>query len=289
MKNFYIITNQNKDSKLETTNYIKDYLEEKGAIVSILAREQLGKAAHKESKEINPLNVPESTECILVLGGDGTLLQAARDTLKLNIPLIGINLGTLGFLAEVEKSGIEEALEALLTDQYEIEERMLMYGEVLRDGEKIWSAHALNDIVVGRKGPLMVLGYDVIVNGQFLNRYKADGMILATPTGSTGYNMSAGGPIVEPRAKLLVMTPVCPHTLNTRSIILSPEDQVEILISEGREGVVQQAEVHFDGGLSKELTTGDRVIMKRSREVVRLVHINKVSFLEVLHKKMSES
>nr|MBQ8253322.1 NAD(+)/NADH kinase [Lachnospiraceae bacterium] len=289
MNKFYIVTNRDKDPQLETTNYICEFLKEHGRQATVLSRESLGKYAVRESREHNPLQVPEDTDCILVLGGDGTLLQTARDTVELGIPLLGINLGTLGFLAEVEKSGIPEALEHLISDDCETEERMLLTGKVLRGEEEICSAHALNDVVVNRCGRLMVLSYEVFVNGQKLNRYQADGMILATPTGSTGYNMSAGGPIVEPSARLMVMTPICPHTLNTRSIVLSAEDRVEIVIAQGRDEQIQEAEINFDGGLTQKLMTGDRVVMQRSEQTIKLIHMSKVSFLETLHKKMSES
>lgn len=289
MNKFYIVTNRDKDPQLETTNYICEFLKEHGREVTVLSRESLGKYAVRESREHNPLQIPEDTDCILVLGGDGTLLQTARDTVELGIPLLGINLGTLGFLAEVEKAGIPEALEHLIADEYETEERMLLTGKVLRDGEEICSAHALNDVVVNRCGRLMVLSYEVFVNGQKLNRYQADGMIVATPTGSTGYNMSAGGPIVAPGAQLMVMTPICPHTLNTRSIVLSAQDRVEIVIAQGRDEQVQEAEINFDGGLTQKLMTGDRVVMQRSEQTIKLIHMSKVSFLETLHRKMSES
>ncbi|MBQ8199142.1 MAG: NAD(+)/NADH kinase [Lachnospiraceae bacterium] len=289
MNKFYIVTNRDKDPQLETTNYICEFLKEHGREVTVLSRESLGKYAVRESREHNPLQIPEDTDCILVLGGDGTLLQTARDTVELGIPLLGINLGTLGFLAEVEKAGIPEALEHLIADEYETEERMLLTGKVLRNGEEICSAHALNDVVVNRCGRLMVLSYEVFVNGQKLNRYQADGMIVATPTGSTGYNMSAGGPIVAPGAQLMVMTPICPHTLNTRSIVLSAQDRVEIVIAQGRDEQVQEAEINFDGGLTQKLMTGDRVVMQRSEQTIKLIHMSKVSFLETLHRKMSES
>ncbi len=286
MNKFFIVTNRDKDPQLETTNYICEFLKEHGRQATVLSRESLGKYAVREN---NPLQVPEDTDCILVLGGDGTLLQTARDTVELGIPLLGINLGTLGFLAEVEKSGIPEALGHLIAGDYDIEERMLLAGKVLRSKEEICSAHALNDVVVNRSGRLRVLSYEVYVNGQKLNRYQADGMILATPTGSTGYNMSAGGPIVEPSARLMVMTPICPHTLNTRSIVLSAEDRVEIVIAQGRDEQVQEAEINFDGGLTQKLMTGDRVVMQRSEQTIKLIHMSKVSFLETLHKKMSEN
>ena len=286
MKKFALLTNYSKDKRLVYTRMIKTYITENGG--SYWIPRYISEPDKDGDQRYDFSDMPEDIECVLVLGGDGTLLRTARDTVGLGIPLLGINLGTLGFLAEVEKSGITDALDHLMQDSYEIMDRMLLSGSVIRDGKELLKAHALNDIVVNRCGHLMVLNYEVLVNGQLLCHYKADGMILASPTGSTGYNMSAGGPIVEPGARLMVMTPICPHTLNTRSIILSPEDQVEIVIAEGRDGQAQQAEVNFDGGQAQILTTGDRIRVHQSEQVVRLLHINKVSFLQMLHKKMGE-
>ncbi len=289
MNKFYIVTNRTKDPELETTNYICEFLKQHGREVTVLARENALKYTATESREYNPLQIPEDTDCVLVLGGDGTLLQTARDTMQLSVPLLGINLGTLGYLAEVERSGIKEALEHLIRDEYETEERMMLVGSVLRDGKEICSAHALNDVVVNRFGHLMVLSYEVSVNGQKLNHYQADGMIVSTPTGSTGYNLSAGGPIALPSSQLMIMTPICPHTLNTRSIVLSADDAIEVRIDKGRGDSAQEAEINFDGGLTQRLTTGDRVLIRRSEQTTKLIHISKVSFLETLHKKMSEN
>ena len=289
MNKFYIVTNRTKDPELETTNYICEFIKSRGGEVNVLAQENALKYAAKESREYNPLHIPEDTDCVLVLGGDGTLLQTARDTMQLSVPLLGINLGTLGYLAEVEKTGITEALVHLMQDEYEMEERMMLVGSVLRNGEEICRAHALNDVVVNRFGHLMVLSYEVSVNGQKLNHYQADGMIVSTPTGSTGYNLSAGGPIALPSSQLMIMTPICPHTLNTRSIVLSPGDAIEICIDKGRNDGLQEAEINFDGGLTQRLTTGDRVLIRRSEQTTKLIHISKVSFLETLHKKMSEN
>lgn len=282
MKQFFIVTNIDKDPDLKITNSIQEFLVENACHVKVLAREQAG---NEEAK----LEIPEGIECILVLGGDGTLLRAARDTAEYDIPLLGINIGNLGFLAEVGLDGMKECLLHLISDSYELDERMMLDGTVLREEKAIWNTHALNDIVVHRTGRMMVLSLEVYVNGMLLNRYLADGIILSTPTGSTGYSMSAGGPIVEPRAKLMVLTPICPHTLNTRSIVLSAEDVVEIRIGYGRDGQKQQAEVNFDGAMTCALESGDVVRMVRSKQVISLLHTSKVSFLETLHKKMSES
>lgn len=295
MNHFYIITNGHKDRNLEKTNYIRNYLEKHHRKCTVQVQTADSEMAYTDASQI-----PEDVECILVLGGDGTLLQAARDTIDRDIPLLGINLGTLGYLAEVEEANIDAALNQLIHDDYEVEQRMMLTGRVVR-GEVHEQLHkdkgiapcgaeesyALNDIAITRSGSLQIIRFQIGVNGQFLNEYKADGVIVATPTGSTGYNLSAGGPIVEPKAELMLVTPICPHTLNTRSIILSPGDKVEIHIGAGREGSVQQVEVNFDGSHKLTLYTGDKVEIRKAVTTTGIVKLSKVSFLEVLHKKIS--
>ena len=260
MEHFVIYTNLHKDSKLTVTNRIRNYL--------IAHAKQCvlwdGETAEEEMKD---------ADCMIVLGGDGTMLQAARDVQKWNLPLIGVNLGTLGYMTEIELSALEESLDLLMNGQFEVESRMMLSGKVEgRQGTE--EDLALNDIVISRSGSLQIIKFNILVNGQFLNNYSAAGVIVTTPTGSTGYNLSAGGPIVEPKARLIMITPICPHTLNQRSIILSPEDVIEIEISEGREGCVQTVEANFDGNHVVPMHTGERI---------------KISFLEVLHKKLSEN
>lgn len=297
MKHFYVITNGHKDRNLEKTNYIKEYLERHHKKCTIQVQEAGGERSYTDSAKI-----PWDVDCILVLGGDGTMLEAARDTINRDIPLLGINLGTLGYMAEVEESGLDEALNQLIEDAYELEKRMMLTGRVVRGSyhkkrheekgvsyPEIEEIHALNDISITRSGSLQIIRFQIYVNGQFLNEYHADGVIVATPTGSTGYNLSAGGPIVEPKAELILMTPICPHTLNTRSIVLSALDRVEVQIGAGREGSIQQVEVNFDGSRKLILYTGDKVEIEKAVMTTKIVKLNRVSFLEVLHKKMSET
>jgi NAD+ kinase len=146
----------------------------------------------------------------------------------------------------------------------------------------------LNDIVISRCGTLKIVKLRVYVNGQFLCEYSADGVIVTTPTGSTGYNLSAGGPIVEPNAQLLMLTPICPHTLGARTIILSAEDEIEIEIPERTDGRRQEVEANFDGAGKIAIEAGDRIRIKKAEKSTKFMRINKVSFLEVLHKKLSE-
>lgn len=284
MNRFFIITNIHKDPELKTTKFIQNYLEAKGKKCGI------------QIKDVNVLegeqytdssNIPDDVEVILVLGGDGTMLQAARDTMDKQIPLLGVNLGTLGYLAEVEESNIKSALEQLMNDDFTIEERMMLTGKIIKNGEVLQGEYALNDIALTRNGSLQIIHFDIHVNGQLLSEYGADGILVATPTGSTGYNLSAGGPIVEPSAKMILLTPICPHTLHSRSIVLSSEDKIGISVGKNRDGREQSVEVAIDGGHHVELTTGDRVEICKAQKVIRIVKLKEVSFLEILHKKMN--
>ncbi len=275
MKSFVVCYNPIKDENQKTTKYISEYLEKRNCrVVSFMA----DKAA----------DIPDDAECVIVVGGDGTVLIAAESVRARNLPIIGINLGALGYLAEVEKNGIDEALNRLMADEFELEERMMLEGRVEGKGQEAQTNWALNDIVISRSGPLMLNRLELSVNGMYLHTYAGDGIIVTTPTGSTGYNLSAGGPLVEPGAKLLMVTPICPHTLNQRSIILSMDDTIEIEVPFGKDGHVQSLLVSFDGNKSISLSTGDKVVIKRAKYSTVFAKLNKISFLDVLHRKMAE-
>lgn len=283
MKTFLIITNISKDPELIFTKRITAYLESKGAAVNTAVR-RIDEIRTKNRETV----ILQDTECILVLGGDGTLLQAARDTAGTNIPIMGINFGTLGFLAEVEKNHFEDAIDRLLKGEYDIQKRMMLSANIMHNNIKQEISPALNDITITRCGSLQIIRFSIYVNGQFLCKLSADGVIVATPTGSTGYNMSAGGPIVEPGADLIVLTPICAHTLNSRSIILRAEDEIVIQIDKGRDQTTLTVEANSDGSEKVTMVTNDRITISKSDKITSIVKLNRVSFLETLHKKMSD-
>ena len=285
MKHFLIRTNESKDKGFEVTNLIKDFLEKNGKTVELDIMNDEKIYGKEEAAVFEGGMRPDA---IIVLGGDGTMLRAARDLVEEEIPLLGVNLGSLGYLAEVEKSNITSALNDLISGEYFIEERMMLEGTIIRDGNVVTRTVALNDISVLKSQPFRAINFDVYVNGQFLKSYGADGVIVSTPTGSTGYNLSAGGPIVEPCADLLVLTPVCPHTMNSRSIVLAGEDEVYIEIKEAKNGGEQVAFAMSDGAAHFDLKTGDSFIMRRSDKRTRIIKLNKVSFLEILQRKMND-
>ena len=279
MNRILIITNSYKDKDLAVTKEIIAFLEEKNV-----------KCANVFT-EVQPgdINIPkefEDSDCFIVLGGDGTLIHAARVAVSKKIPLIGVNLGTVGYLCELESGDLKSSLEKLINNEFSYEKRMMLSGDVYLEGKKKFSDVALNDIVIHRGGELKLLDYIIYVNGEHLYTYSSDGIILSTPTGSTGYSMSAGGPIVEPGAELIVITPINPHSLNGKSIIISADDEVIIEIGAGRRKEVEKAQVPFDGRESVALQSGDRIKISKSENVVEIINISNISFLKTLRKKM---
>ena len=285
MNPFLIYANEYKDKNLVTAKRILDFLRRKGQQAALVVMGG-GREARGEPGGEGREDIPANADCMIVLGGDGTVLEAVRAAKGRQIPIIGVNLGTLGYMTEIEPSGLEEALERLIAGDYVQESRMMLNGRISFSDGRVKEGWALNDIVISRSGSLQIIRFGIYVNGQFLNQYHADGMIVTTPTGSTGYNLSAGGPLVEPGAQVIMLTPICPHSLNQRSIILSSRDIVEIEIPECREGREQTVEVSFDGSHVTPLRTGDRIRIARSDKVTEFIRLNQVSFLEVLHRKM---
>ncbi len=281
MKHFYIIVNPRRDHQLRLTKEIYDFILAHG-----------GTCGYQENREEEGMlfdgdRIPEETECILVVGGDGTLLRAARNMAERNVPLIGINTGHVGYLCELEEHTAIEGIRKLLEgEEYVVEHRMLLEGVCVREdgagGERI----ALNDIVIHRCGMLQVIDIVIFVNGEYLNTYSADGIIIATPTGSTAYSMSAGGPIVDPKADLLVVTPISPHTLNAKSIVLSAEDEITIEVRARNQGQEEKVEVSFDGAPMGTIKAGEQIMVKKAQAHTRILKLSRLSFLERLRKKL---
>jgi NAD+ kinase len=286
MDTFYVVTNYQKDPEFRTAGYIREYLEAKRKTCYVQQKEmgsRIGGYKYTDAQQI-----PEGVDCVLVVGGDGTLLQAARDLVDLKIPLLGINMGTLGFLAEIEHRSIGPALDQLIAGDFLTESRMMLHGTVWQKNQRILGDIALNDIVISRNGRLRVVDFNVCVDGVFLTSYCADGIIISTPTGSTGYNLSAGGPIVAPQASLLLLTPIAPHTLNSRPIVLPDDVEIVIEIGSSHSSDVDGAEVTFDGDTSVKLSAGDRIVITKSDRSVSLIKTKNTSFLEILREKMNK-
>lgn len=276
MNKFLIVANDDKDIDLCLSKKISEYLWKKGGEAVIVS---------DADKDYDGLFIKENlvagVEAVIVLGGDGTMLRAAHALGKHNIPIMGINLGTLGFLTEVEKCNVYKALDRLLDNQFTLESRMMIEGRVK---EKIY--HSLNDVVITRAGFSRIIGLSIYVNDQLLDTYEADGVIVATPTGSTGYNLSAGGPIISPKARAIVVTPISPHSLTSKSVVFDSEDKIRIEIAKQRRTQETEAIVSFDGDNNMELSAGDVVSVSVSSREIYLIKMYDVNFYSVLRDKI---
>ncbi len=280
MNKFCIITNSDKDPDYIFSNTIKEYLESQNKTCSI------AKAAKNHVHEYDPYTdvsvIDKDTDCVIVLGGDGTLIQAANDLIHHSIPILGVNLGTLGFLTEVEKTNVIPVLNRIFKEDYYLEKRMMLNGNIINH----YNGHALNDIVISKRGHCRIIMIKVYINDRLVDTYICDGIVVSTATGSTGYNLSAGGPIVFPEMQGMMITAICPHTLNNRCIMVSPNDKVVLELGKSKETVDDEANAIFDGRLITSLVSGERIEIKRAKEVTTLVKATDTSFFELVQTKI---
>lgn len=226
----------------------------------------------------------ERADCLLVLGGDGTLLSCARACAPFGTPLFGINLGRLGFLTETELPDLYSSLDKLFGNRYQIEKRMMLQARIMRGKEVIEETTALNEVVITKGGFARIIMLKVFVDGKYFNTYPADGLIVSTPTGSTAYSMSAGGPLVAPSLDLMIITPVCPHALWARPLIISSHSRVKvILLSEQREAMLT-----MDGQKGVKLMQGDAVIISRAPYQAKFIKLAGRDFFTILRKKLRQ-
>ena len=222
---------------------------------------------------------------MVVLGGDGTLLQAVHEGSFPAPPILGINTGTLGFLSGAGPSDFEKVLDEWCAGLALLSERSLLSVEVLRKGSSFWQGRALNEAVLSRGERSRVIRLDVDIDGVMLTEYNADGLIVATPTGSTAYSLSAGGPVLAPNSGVFVVTPICPHVLTNRSVIVNERSTIEVRSGAGQEGAC----LTLDGRQPLPLSAGDLIRIRRSKQALRLVFPSGLPFFEVLRQKLKWS
>ena len=236
---------------------------------------------YSDELDIDVVDDIDKADIIFSIGGDGTFLKTARLS---DLPIFGINTGTLGYLTEINPCDLKSALKDILDGNYYIEERMMLEGEVIKsDGEIIKIPESLNEIAIS-KNISGVVRFDAIVNEKLINSYTADGILVCTPTGSTAYNLSCGGPIVDPTAEIITLTPIAPHTIINRSIILSDDSTVEIKITELRENT--SSYVLYDG-IAIEVFSGDAIKIKKSDKVTKIIKLEDRSFIDTIRENIS--
>ncbi|NLW24310.1 MAG: NAD(+)/NADH kinase [Clostridia bacterium] len=278
MSKIGLIINFNKQKPIQLGKEIIEWLEKKK--IQVLAPEEdarflgINAKSHKE--------FCQESDVILVLGGDGTFLRAARYTAGYEKPILGVNLGFLGFLTEIEVGEVYFYLEKMLQGDYSVEERMMLYARVRRNNHWVDSFHALNDFVINKGSFARLITLDVFLDDDFVASYSSDGVIIATPTGSTAYSLSAGGPIIHPSLDVGIITPICPHSLYARPIIICPEKIIKVQVR----AVHADAMLTVDGQYGFKLENGDEVWIEKAHFPTRLIRVKERDFFQVMREKL---
>lgn len=217
----------------------------------------------------------------VVVGGDGTMLSVARALVDYRVPLVGINRGRFGFLTDLTSDSMLDGVSKILAGEFNTEQRILLAANIVREGKVISQGYAMNDVVVNKSGLSRLIELEVHIDGQFVHRQRSDGLILATPTGTTAYALSAGGPILHPTLDAIALVPICPHTLSNRPIAINSASKVEVTLVQAKD-----AGVHFDGQLQLSLLPGDKVQVQRAAKTVALLHPEGHSHYDMMREKL---
>lgn len=283
MKKIGVITNRDKDIDLKYTRRLVESIFKyngEAILTQDISNDILSSDANRNVEE-----VIDESEIIICLGGDGTFLKAARKAYLKDKPILGINLGSLGFLTEVDKQDIDNAVKCLINNNYEVEERMMLDTAVIREGNVIATDVAFNDVVISRGAISRILHVKAYMNDTLVDLFPGDGLIVSSPSGSTAYSLAAGGPIVEPDIDLIILTPINPHILFSRSCVTTGDRVIKAVIHEER---CHDAMVTIDGQQGYEIKGADIIEIKRSSSRVKIIRINERDFFNVLRTKIYE-
>lgn len=282
MKRIGLITNITKDITGEKTSEIIDYIYSFG--MDVLVTHDIYSLVNKGTR-VSADSIYRESSLILTLGGDGTLLQSARKSAITKKPIMGINLGNLGFLTDNDFKHAKEVIEAIALDEYHIENRMMLEATLIRKDNVVKQYIALNDIGITKAMVSRIIKLKASINDNVIGSYKGDGLIIASPTGSTAYSLSAGGPIVNPSLECLLLTPICPHTLNGRTIMTSSNDMIEIELECKERDIGLMA----DGKHEIILDEGDKIQIRKSKYFVELMRTSRINFFDLLNEKINFS
>lgn len=279
MKNIGVVVNKDRDEGYTHTKNLVEALYDKGftPIVSPEVKPYAG--PHAVASD----NIYKEADFIICVGGDGTFLSAARAAYEYRLPVLGINRGAVGFLAEVETNDIRLAVERMARGEITVQSRMVLDARVIRDDTTAFRDIAINDAVVSRIAFSRILRLRVNMNGRYVDSFPGDGIIVSTPTGSTAYSLSAGGPIVQPEMRLMVLTPICPHTLYSRSLIAAEDRVIHITMDDAG---MNQAMLTVDGRKGLELVPGDLVEIRAATQDALFASVSQVNFFDVLRAKI---
>ncbi|MBQ1855665.1 MAG: NAD(+)/NADH kinase [Anaerovibrio sp.] len=281
MKTIAIYPNINKDESAQVMERIRSYFADKQDRVRIVMSRSIAEMFNCPEYGIDDLD-NEPIDLGLSIGGDGTLLGVCRKLYTRKIPACGINIGRVGFLTDIELTELESRLDNLLNGEYQVVERTVISGSVLSQGNRRMLGHAINDVVIGKGGLSRMLSLSMRIDDTMINDYKADGVIVSTATGSTAYSLSAGGQIVNPSVPALLITPICPHTLDARPMIIPDDEEVQIYIA----AVHQDIQMTFDGQESFQLLPGDVVYIRKGKNPARIIKFGDKNYYDTLKSKL---
>lgn len=264
-----------------TLRRLIDHLQVRGLDITL----DVSAAEHLPDSSLPQAERPElAARCdlVIVVGGDGTILNAGRSLAEAGVPLVGVNLGRLGFLADVSPDQMTDQLDQILAGEYALEERALLHADILREDQIIHASDALNDVVIHKWDIARMIELEVRIDGHLLNTQRSDGLIVATPTGSTAYALSGGGPILHPTLDAIELVPICPHSLNNRPIVINEANVVDVIVHDGN---YTHAQVTCDGQVNFALLPGDRVSIRKKPEKLKLIHPQDYDYFEILRRK----
>jgi NAD+ kinase len=224
-----------------------------------------------------------TVDLAVIIGGDGTLLNAARSLVNFNVPLLGINLGRLGFLTDVSPENLEQTLDEIFAGEFTEEPRGLLHTQIYRQGELINQSSAFNDVVIHKWNGARMLEYETYIDSQFINTTRSDGIIVSTPTGSTGYALSGGGPLLHPSLHAIVLVPICPHSMSYRPLVVYADSEIKIIVKDCNQA---EAQVTCDGQINLGLQAEDKIHITRENNVIRLIHPRSYDYYAMLRAKL---
>ena len=280
-KKIGFVTNIEKDPTLQETKKMVDFVLKKGCEVYV---SENFSDVHPDVIATSSSEMYKSVDFVVVIGGDGTILRVARSAAIFDTPILGINFGTLGYLADVEKINVIDAIEKVLNGDFTIENRMMLEPYVERGCVSHEINLALNEVCITNSVCSRMIKLSVEVNGEYFDTFRADGIIVSTPTGSTAYNLSAGGPILSPHTELMTITHICPHTLYARPFVIDGNDVVRIRVQSNYNNV----QMSCDGQSTVQMKNDDVIIVKKSRYVTRIIKTTNMNFYDILRRKMVE-
>jgi NAD+ kinase len=278
MKKIGIICKSSRDEPQAILKELLPWLRKKGCEYYV----DIETASKLNLKGFSKTEIPSLVDVVLVLGGDGTMLNVSRLVAEKGIPILGINLGSMGFITEINKDEIYDAVDKMISDGCSIEERLMLTARIHRDGKKISEYLVLNDIVINKSALARIIDLETYINSTYVNTFKADGLIVSTPTGSTAYCLSAGGPILYPTLENVVMTPICSHTLTNRPIVLPDNFKIEIKLKASSEDVL----LTLDGQVGFPLRMDDTVEINKSRYKTKLLIPVERDYFKILREKL---